>query len=1105
MKKLNFKNQPILGVIMALLLLSFSKIVFTQTAPVLPRKLFNQNLQAALDQNAQEKINALVQANPFHVAPAINKLLKSALIKQVRQDPDSALIFFNQALILAKAYQKMHGSDVFLKQVDLHQNWSTAAMHQRLKSDSLTAQAIEIAKKGRLTEAIAQLQQAQSILLQLNDTLGYAQCTYTYGVANRHARNWTQAQQAFEGILPIARETADVILEANSLRELGVIAHFTNASRQALTLWQKARALYQKAKDIDNTAIVTTHIATFYKNSGEPRKALQFYDQALELFEETKNLTEKANTINNKGNIYLDFLADYYEAEKCFQTALRIKREIKETLHESTLLGNIGICYKNRGDYFQALKHYDKALKMAQQYSQSYFEAKLLGDIGSVYTEVGNYPLAGSYYQQAANLLKNLGEHKLYVANLTNLAVNYGLSDSTQPAFKTYFEALQQIRAFKMVFYECETLANLGALYATQKAFDRARAYLDSAMIISKKTYNVRQQVEIFLNYADIDYKTNHISRALSTFRQALKLARQINHSEAIWKAYFGVGQCLEKQGKSAAALENYQQAIEVVESMRARLQIATLKTAFMHEKIPVYEAIINLLLKLNRPDEAYDYLERSKARSLLDILNIGPIKILEGIADEYLALKADLEHQQRKIQQELFEAKPTQRDSLQAKLDETRLEYEALLQQIRLNHPRYAELTGVTRPLNRTEVQRQLIQPGTVLMEFLVSEKHTLVWLIGKNLFVCEQVNLPRTTIEAMVNQLLQPFRDVKTGKIQNIADIDFDRQVAQDLYEQLFQPLEAYLQPGFQLIIVPDGILFYLPFEILVTNIENQPHSRQVIFSKFSNTHFLLEKYAFSYVPSASVLARTISSLPSAPLETGSLLAFGNPDFGRFAQTPAKSPASEVFSLIAWIMRSGHSFQLTPLPESAKEVKTIGKLFQPALIYLGQDAKEEKFKQYASQSNIIHLATHCVIEASQPMYSRIVFTQDDDPVEDGFLHTYEVFNLKLNADLVTLDACETGLGPMNRGEGLIGLTRAFMYAGSSSLLVSLWMVSESAGELMTQFYQNLKAGLTKAQALRQAKLTLIQTEGTFKDNQRFAFAHPFLWAPFILIGDWQ
>jgi CHAT domain-containing protein len=200
--------------------------------------------------------------------------------------------------------------------------------------------------------------------------------------------------------------------------------------------------------------------------------------------------------------------------------------------------------------------------------------------------------------------------------------------------------------------------------------------------------------------------------------------------------------------------------------------------------------------------------------------------------------------------------------------------------------------------------------------------------------------------------------------------------------------------------------------------------------------------------------------------------------------------------------VSRSSRGGMFDQLLKAEEEVRAIAEILKPSLLYVGSDATEEHFKQKSGNFANIHLATHCIVEENQPMYSRIVFAQDDDPQEDGFLHTYEVFNLKLNADLVTLGACETGLGKLSRGEGLIGLTRAVMYAGAPAVVVSLWSVDESTAELMKLFYLNMKDGMTKVEALRQAKLELIQSNGEFSDGQNFSFAHPFLWAPFIVVG---
>ena len=202
---------------------------------------------------------------------------------------------------------------------------------------------------------------------------------------------------------------------------------------------------------------------------------------------------------------------------------------------------------------------------------------------------------------------------------------------------------------------------------------------------------------------------------------------------------------------------------------------------------------------------------------------------------------------------------------------------------------------------------------------------------------------------------------------------------------------------------------------------------------------------------------------------------------------------------------LRGGVGWNFQPLPHSEREVKTIANLYDRPKYFAEEEATEENFKIEASQFETIHLSAHGLLDESMPMYSGIVLTQDEDPVEDGFLQAYEIFNLRLNAELVTLSGCETGLGEIKHGEGLIGLTRAFMYAGAKSLVVSLWSVNdESTCQIMEAFYSNMmEKGLSKVEALRQAKLKLMGMEKDLGDGVKLSYAHPFFWAPFVLVGD--
>jgi CHAT domain-containing protein/Tfp pilus assembly protein PilF len=780
---------------------------------------------------------------------------------------------------------------------------------------------------------------------------------------------------------------------------------------------------------------------------------------------------------------------------------------------QPAILANIGLCYRNQGDYSQALTYLSEATSLTQKFPNKLLEGKNLSDIGTIYTEIGDFQQAQPFYEKAIAIFQVLNATKFEVETLMNLAVNYGRANDFKKADSIYQIALKKSRKADLKPYEGDILSNLGSLESDRKNFNKALEYFDAVFNTISLTSNTRAKAEIFIDYGECYLELKKYAMALENYQNGLKVALTIKSPEQIWRAYFGLGKTYEKLNKSEQAFANYDSSITQIEAMRAKLKAVSLKESFMDEKIEVYEAMINLLLKMGKDEDAHQYLERSKARSFLDILSTGKINITEGISPERLKRKNGLERELNTVQQDLVneysksetEQNKKQIASLEGRLKKARQQYDELLQEIELNHPRYATLTGATEPLSLKQIQQKVIQPGTFFIEYLVGENQTITWVIGKNSFVYEKLDLKREDLEKMVTDLLQPFRDVKEGKIKNLANVGFDPKLAQQLYLQIFQPVEKHLQKDRHLIIVPDGILHYLPFEALVTEIEKKQFDRNIIFSRYENAQYLVERYAISYSPSASVLNPELLKQDKSTKGRGKLLAFGNPDFGR-AREELKMVKDEkeedISNYYALVSRSSRGGIFDQLPKSEEEVKAIAGILKPSLLYIGKDAKEETFKEKSDDFANIHLATHCILEETQPMYSRIVFAQDDDPTEDGFLHTYEVFNLKLNADLVTLGACETGLGKLSRGEGLIGLTRAFMYAGTPSVVVSLWSVDESTAELMTYFYQNLKAGMRKMEALRQAKIKLLSSRGKFATEQEFSFAQPYLWAPFVLIG---
>jgi len=873
-----------------------------------------------------------------------------------------------------------------------------------------------------------------------------------------------QAKADFEKALKICQTIDDKHGQCQALNRIGVSYRALSDYPYALDFLQQSFQLGRKIGDDKANWINLTSIGNVYEKQGNIQQAKSYYEQALEIIQVVGDQRDLSVGYGNLGVIY-KHLGDYSQALSYCLRALQIDQKIGDRPKEQSSWLNLGTLYTDLGERESALDCFQRSLQIAQEDSDKHGQANCLTNIGTLYLDEGKYEQALPYFEQSLALSREIGDRWLEGIDLTNLGIANKRMKNYSEALKYFGQALSIQKEIGDKISIALDLGQMGMLHVETKEYPKAKRYC----------------------------------------QEALQVASQINSPVEIGNAQEQLGIVLKENGETVAALQYLTEAVKTVESIHAKLQEETFKAGFMDEQIAVYESLIDLLVTQGKYEEAFNYSERAKARSLLTILSLRNLDITEGISPERLNKKKAIEQKLTGLydgfSQEYAKPENEQNRKLILALEDSLKfltnDYETLLQEIRQNHPRYAELVGAKEPLSLRHIQQRVLDASTALVEYFVGEGKTFIWIVGKNSLQHETVAITREELKKMVSELLQPLLQAQEQK--NLADIGFDLKLSQQLYEKLFQPVEKYLPKGSSVIIVPDDILFHLPFEALVTSVEKKRPDMKIIFSRYENAHFLVEKYSFSYSPSASVIDPMLQQPGKRDKMRGQLLAFGNPDFGKLtAKDVEEKEKSGILDLFALLFRSSKGRLFASLPKSEEEVKAISDFMKPSSVFTREKALEEKFKEEAGHFSLVHLSTHAVAEEKQPMYSRIIFAQDDDPNEDGFLHTYEVFNLKLNADLVTLSACETGLGKLSRGEGLIGLTRGFIYAGASSVLVSLWSVDESTAALMKIFYQNLKAGMSKAEALRQAKLKLIRTR-----ENGISFAHPFLWAPFVLVGE--
>ena len=493
-----------------------------------------------------------------------------------------------------------------------------------------------------------------------------------------------------------------------------------------------------------------------------------------------------------------------------------------------------------------------------------------------------------------------------------------------------------------------------------------------------------------------------------------------------------------------------------------------------------VYECLIDFLFRLNqsKPSRKYDEalfsaVEKAKARAFLENLAEGKIDFKVGLSP---TLKIKEEEISNRISSYLLAfSNPKLGDkgkkSLLEKLTQDEDEYMSLISKIRAESPGLGDLIS-PKPCPFVQIQNQLLDERTVLVEYFLGERNSYLLFVTKR--DIDFYSLPaRRDIEESLKAYLKLLSAPPQGEF-------LGNPAASRLFRELLFPLEK-LRPGEieNLIIIPDGILYYLPFETLRSAAQKR---------------CLVEDFNISYAPSASSLLYLLRE-ESGPHPQKSLLGVGDPVYPNRGVLATQKPQAS--SEIMRELYLGEGFEISPLPYSKKEISAISRYFpkEKKQIYLEKEASEDIIKKIPLQDyQVIHFACHGLLDEKVPYRSALVLSQAENSKEDGFLQVREIYSLRIKADLVVLSACQTGKGSLEGNEGILGIPSIFFYSGAKSVVSSLWKISDrSTAAFMDHFYGFLSKGKDKAQALRLAKLGMIKSK----------FSHPFYWAAFVLTGE--
>jgi CHAT domain-containing protein len=522
-------------------------------------------------------------------------------------------------------------------------------------------------------------------------------------------------------------------------------------------------------------------------------------------------------------------------------------------------------------------------------------------------------------------------------------------------------------------------------------------------------------------------------------------------------------------------------QAVGIIERQRAQIADSGTRALLMAEHHRKYAGLVQSLLAVGDIGAAFHTLERVRSRSFAELLAARALDTVTDAPPELLAEQQEVDHQRGQTYDALTQlsgmdqAQETQQiAALHRTLRELERRQQEVTAKIRAISPRYAALQ-YPQPLTLEEAQAAL-EPGTLLLSYLVDDEQTFLFAVTDSDVEAHSLSVGRTALQEQVRAFRQstdrrrlahaPAREATQGRA---------------LYTLLVGPVRKSVGRAERLLLCPDGPLHTLPFSALVTNSRDRP------------IHLGAEKPLHSIL-SMTTYANAQAARPGPNVQTRQprLLAFGDPLYEGAGRQSKSVPGGDEISAL-----ETRGLSVTPLLHSRTEVECLARLYgDAATVRLGAEATKAAVLSEGGGADLLHFACHGWFDPILPLSSGLVLSQGDAPGDSGLLQAWEVFQyLRLSADLVVLSACQSGLGQELRGEGLVGLARAFQYAGARSLVVTLWDVAdESTAAFMLAFYAGLKSGLGKDEALRQAVLAL-------QSDPRWDA--PFHWAAFVLIGD--
>ena len=895
----------------------------------------------------------------------------------------------------------------------------------------------------------------------------------------RSLGQYDKAAQHFEQALEIHRKLGNEGGIATVLNDIGLVYHFRGQYDKAAQHFVQALEIFKKLRNEEGIATVLNNMGEVYTPLGQYDKAAQHFEQALEIHRKLGNEGGIATVLNNTGSLY-QFRGQYDKAIIHYQQALEIVRKLGNEGEIAATLNNIGLLRSFWGHYDKAILYYQQALEIHRKLGNEGGIATVLNNMGEVYKAWGQHDKSFQHFVQALEIHRKLGEEASIATDLTNIGLVYSSWGKYSKAIQYHQQALEINKKLGKEGSTASVLDNIGAVYIYSGQYDKAIQYLLQALEINKKLGKEGSVVSVLNNISAVFSVLERHDEAILFLKQALAISRKHRTEGENASVLSNIGVNYHDKKEYLHAIEYFSESIKLKEKLR-KTATGNARRDYLASQIGTYQYLISTYIRNQNIVESFEAIEMSRAKLLSERMSENEKTIHTSKVDEI----------RNKIPNNVVILAYSNSD-----FDDL---VEISLSKISILGKEVSNEEFVTNVLKKYKepIDKNIEHQQQIRLE---QNKTKPPQIIGKK-SDSDFENIINYYRSLLTDSSKNKDRGIFISKKENESSKQHIYDISRMLYDLLIKPMESQLKGKTELIIMPDGILSFIPFETLIDE----------------KGRYLVEKFDIKYIQSMGIAS--IIEKRQFSENRKKMLAFGGAIYNEVDYNEVKvkntiqlaSLSKNTYYAIEQSRSIRNAYaslgvaQWENLPGTVSEVQSISDLIPEAELFLGQDVTENKVKIMSqngrlSDYKVVHFATHGLVMPSFPELSAIVLSQFKKEIdgEDGYLRMGEISKLNLKADFVNLSACETGLGKIYGGEGVVGLTQSFLIAGANSLSVSLWSVAdESTSKFMLEMYRLVeKGGKTYNQAMMEVKRRFI--EGGFGEQ----YKAPFYWAPFVYYG---